>query len=200
MGGMDDNASTTSNFSSVNAEELESWISQYRDSLRLMLELRMDVRLRTRIDASDVLQETFLEAVRRVDEFPGSGMKPRIWLRFLAQQQLLIAWRRHALTKSRNFRRETNVDRLSISGEALLNLILQSGTTPSQLLMKEEAAVELRNALEQLDEMDREVLTMRHYEQLSLDETAHALGISAAAASKRYYRAVKRIAALMPKG
>lgn len=81
-----------------------------------------------------------------------------------------------------------------------MNVLLRSGTTPSQLLVKEETLFQMRNALEQLDEIDREVLTMRHFEQLSLDETAELLGISHAAASKRYYRALKRIASLMPKG
>jgi RNA polymerase sigma-70 factor (ECF subfamily) len=176
---------------------IDQWISEFRDSLRMMLELRMDARLRTRIDPSDVLQETFIEAANRLDDFHNSGMKPRLWLRYLAQQQLLIAWRRHAKTKSRDVHREARIDSLSVSGEALVNMILQSGTTPSQLLIKEESLFRMRNAMEQLDEIDREVLTMRHYEQLSLDETAEVLKISTAAASKRYYRALKRIASLL---
>ncbi len=189
IGGMNDDASEKPDNGTTDSIRLGQWIAQSRDSLRVMLELRMDARLRARIDPSDILQETFIEAANRLDDFQKSGMKPKLWLRFLAQQQLLIAWRRHARAKSRDLNREAKINSLGVSGEALVNMILQTGTTPSQLLIKEESLFQMRNALEQLDEIDREVLTMRHYEQLSLDETAEVLGISSAAASKRYYRA-----------
>lgn len=176
---------------------LTEWINAYRDSLRTMVDLRMDRRLRSRVDPSDILQETFIEAARRIDEQQASDMSPRLWLRFLAKQQLMIAWRRHGLAKSRDVTREQPGDSLSVSGDALLQAIAQSATSPSQHLMHEETLVKLKTGLDELEEIDREVLVMRHFEQLSIQETAECLEISVAAASRRYYRALKRISDLM---
>jgi RNA polymerase sigma-70 factor (ECF subfamily) len=177
---------------------LAEWINEYRDSLRMMVDLRMDRRLRSRVDPSDILQETFIEAAKRFDEQHSSNMSPRLWLRFLARQQLIIAYRRHVVTKSRDVTREQLDDLAAVSGDALLQAVAKSGTTPSQHLMREETLTRLKTGLERLEEIDREVLVMRHFEQLSVQETAECLGISAAAASKRYYRALKRIAELIP--
>jgi RNA polymerase sigma-70 factor (ECF subfamily) len=177
---------------------LTEWITAYRDSLRTMVDLRMDRRLRSRVDPSDILQETFIEAARRLAEQPASNMSPRLWLRFLARQQLLIAWRRHGGAKSRDVTREQAPESPSVSGDALLQAIAQSATSPSQHLMHEEALLKLKAGLDELEEIDREVLVMRHFEQLSIQETAESLGITVAAASKRYYRALKRIAELIP--
>jgi RNA polymerase sigma factor (sigma-70 family) len=80
----------------------------------------------------------------------------------------------------------------------LLQAIAQSSTSPSQLMMREESLVKLQNGLNGLDKRDREVLVMRHFEQLSIQETADCLKISVAAAGKRCYRALKRIADLIP--
>ena len=177
---------------------LTEWIRAYGDSLRTMVDLRMDRRLRSRVDPSDILQETFIEATRRLGEQQSSNMSPRLWLRFLAKQQLIIAYRRHVVAKSRDVTREITNDVPSVSGDALLHAIAQSSTTPSQLLMQEEALAKLKKGLDELEEIDREVLVMRHFEQLSIQETADCLEITVAAASRRYYRALKRIVELIP--
>ena len=178
---------------------LASWIEQYQPSLQQMVQLRMDRRLRSRVDPSDILQEAFIEAARRYETYSQqSDMPPHLWLRFLVHQQLLIAHRKHVAAQARDVTREQSIDQLvSVSGETLLDLLVQSGSTPSQHLSRAENIARLYECLEELEEIDREILVMRHFEQFSINDTALSLDISVAAASQRYYRALKRITAAM---
>ena len=175
---------------------LIDWFDQYRDRLRTMVALRLDRRLTGRIDPSDVLQEMYLEAAQRWDDYQRQPtLSPYLWLRFLTMQRLLILHRRHLQTQSRDAKRDVPLDlaALDVSSEGLAQCLIDSGTSPSQQALRAEDYARLHQALEQLEADDREVLALRHFEQLSNDEAAEVLGIQSGAASQRYYRALHRL-------
>ncbi|HLU47213.1 MAG TPA: sigma-70 family RNA polymerase sigma factor [Planctomycetota bacterium] len=170
---------------------------RHRERLRLMVELRMADVLRARIDASDVIQEASIEAARRLPEYLASPDVPFfVWLRFLTRQKLTDLHRHHLGTKARDARREVSFP-VEIAPEAttaaLAARLLGQSTTPSQELEKFEYRIRLQDALNQLDPRDREVLVLRHFEQLSNVEAARELGLTEAATSKRYLRALVRL-------
>jgi RNA polymerase sigma-70 factor (ECF subfamily) len=179
---------------------LIDWFDQYRDRLRTMVALRLDRRLTGRIDPSDVLQETYLEASQRWAEYQQQpALSPYLWLRFLAMQRLLILHRRHLQTQSRDAARDVSLDAaaLDVSSDGLAQCLIDSGTSPSQNALRADDYARLHQALERLDALDREVLALRHFEQLSNDEAAQILGIQPGAASQRYYRALHRLKDLL---
>jgi RNA polymerase sigma-70 factor (ECF subfamily) len=163
-----------------------------------MVALRLDERLRGRVDPSDVIQEAFLEATARQQEYDRDPdpMPPFLWLRFLALQRLQIAHRQHLGTRARDPRREVSIHggaAPAASSAALAAQLLGHDTRASEAAIRAERQLRLRHALEALDPVDREVLTLRHFEHLSNAECARVLGLTESAATKRYIRALKRI-------
>lgn len=169
----------------------------HRERLCRMVALRMDRRLKGRLDASDVIQEAFFEAAERFDEFQRQPAQSFfLWLRFLTLQQLMIAARRHLTTQARAAGKEVDLvatGAAEISSAGLADIILDSGTSPSEAAARQERATQLQAALETMDANDREILFLRHFEQLTNAETAQTLKIEPAAASQRYFRALKRL-------
>jgi RNA polymerase sigma-70 factor (ECF subfamily) len=162
--------------------------------------VRLDERLAARVDASDVVQETLTEAVRRLDEFRRTSKVPDyIWLRWLALQQVALAHRKHFGVLARDVRRDQSIERAgavpnaSASAAGLAHLLLAQCPTPSQAACRAEVGGRVRQALEELEPIDREVLALRHFEQLTNAEAARVLGITVSGASKRYIRALQRI-------
>ena len=172
-------------------------LDHYRARLRRMAALRLDPRLRGRVDASDVIQEGYLDAMRRLDEFLRDPSVPfYIWLRFLVGQRLLEQHRRHLGTPGRDAGREVSIDRGVVPGAntgALAAQLLGKLTSPSHAALRAERKARLRGALDRMDELDREVLVLRHYEQMTNADAAAALGVSVKAASKRYTHALERL-------
>jgi RNA polymerase sigma-70 factor (ECF subfamily) len=166
--------------------------AQHRPYLRRLVELRLDRRLRQRVDPSDVVQEAQLEAVRRLGGYLERPALPfRLWLRQLAYDRLLMARRRHAQAARRAVGQEVALpDRSSL---LLAQQLLAGGSTPSQRLAQEELARRVRQAVAGLAEADREILLMRHAEELPYGEIARLLGIEADAARQRYGRALLRL-------
>lgn len=162
-----------------------------------MLRVRLDHRLQGRVDPSDVLQETFAEASQRLADYARHPSMPFfLWLRFLAVQQLLQHHRRHLGTQKRNPEQE----RASVRGAgpdasaiSLAEQVVGTMTSPSLAAARGEAAARLADALEQMDAIDREVIVLRHFEELTNQEAAQVLGITKAACSKRYVRALGRL-------
>ena len=169
----------------------------HRARLERLVELRLDRRLRGRIDVADVLQDTFLEAARRLGAYLERPTMPfYLWLRFIANQRLQALCRRHFGVGKRDVRREIPIDKApypEASSEALASQILGKLTTPSQAAMRTELKASLDQALESMDPNNREIIALRHYEALGSAEAAHVLGIDKSAASKRYIRAIKRL-------
>jgi RNA polymerase sigma-70 factor, ECF subfamily len=172
-------------------------LEQHRDRLRRMLGLRLDPRLQGRVDASDVLQETYLEASARLPEYLRNPTMPFfLWLRFLAGQKLVTLHRHHLGAQMRDAGREVSLYRGRLpetSSAALAAQLLGHDTRPSEAAVRAELKIRLQEALNSMDALDREVLALRHFEQLSLAETAELLGLTESGASRRHLRALKRL-------
>ena len=164
--------------------------------VRRYVELHLDPQLRARIDAADVVQDTQMEAVRRFSAYLAQPTLPvRLWLRQLARDRLLMLRRRHLKAARRSVAREVAwPDRSSL---LLARQLLASGSTPSQHLNQRELAERVRQAVDRLAAIDRDVLMMRTFEGLSFEEVACMLEIDAAAARKRHGRALLRLHALL---
>jgi len=175
---------------------LECLLSMHRAYLRQLVELRLDPRLRARVDPSDVVQEAQLEAVRRLPEYLRDPALPfRLWLRRLAQDRLGMLWRFHFKAARRSVSRE-----IVCPEETSLRLMEQlasTGSTPSQELSREEQARRVREAVAALSESDREILLLRNFEGLSFEEVSCLLDIEGAAARRRHGRALIRLTRLL---
>ena len=188
----------------------ERWgalLARHRERLRRMVALRLDQRLYGRIDASDVIQEAYLEAWHRLPEYLRQPTLPFfLWLRFLTGQKVLALHRHHLRREMRDAGREVSLYRGALpeaSSAALAAQLMGHDTRPSEAALRVELKLRLQEALNQMDAIDREVIALRHFEQLSRAETAEVLGIRESAVSKRYVRALERlkgILASMPGG
>jgi RNA polymerase sigma-70 factor (ECF subfamily) len=176
-------------------------LTSHEAKLARMVAFRMDARLRGRIDAADVIQEAFITATARRQEFFGQSEQPLfLWLRWMVQNTLLELHRRHLGAQMRDARREASSIRAGADGarddstRAALVAQLTAGVTgPATAAGRAELKARLDEALGRMDAADREVLAMRHYEQLTSSEAAQVLGIQERAAAKRYLRALERL-------
>src|SRR5215471_12394277 len=176
-------------------EALNALLARHRPRLRRMVDLRLDRRLQARIDASDVIQEAYVEAVTRLNEYLSAPSYPLfLWLRLIVGERLLKLHRHHLGAQMRDAGRELSLYRGALpeaSSAALAAQLLGQHTSPTQAAVRAERMLRLQEALNTLAPLDREVLSLRHFEQLSRAETAHVLAIAEEAASKRYIRALK---------
>lgn len=180
-----------------NRTALNHLLALFRPYLRSIVDLRLDPKLRARVDPSDVVQEAQMEAVRRVDAYLERPVLPfRLWLRQITYDRLLMARRHHVEAGRRSVGREAPLpDGSSIQlGQ---KLFAATGPTPSQQLVQHELVSRVRLAVAQLDEEDREILLMRNFEGLSNHEVAQVLGLEPATASKRYGRTLLRLQKLL---
>jgi RNA polymerase sigma-70 factor, ECF subfamily len=182
-------------------QALTDLFQRHRDRLRRMVELRMDPRLQARVDASDVLRDAFLDAAARLDGYlQGPDLPAFLWLRLVVGERLAICHRRHLGTRMRDAGHEVSLYRDHLpqaSSAALASMLLGRLTTPSHAALRAERVLLVQEALNELDPLDREVVALRHFEQLSRAETAQVLGISEGAAAQRYIRALKRLKAIL---
>jgi RNA polymerase sigma-70 factor (ECF subfamily) len=176
---------------------LEDLFARYQNRLKRMVKLRLDPRVQGRVDPSDVVQEAYLESCQRLAEYLRDPKVPFfLWLRFLTGQKLTLVHRQHLGVQARDAGREVSLYRGALpeaSSAALAAHLLGRLTTPSQDAIKAELKLSIQEALNSMDAIDREVLTLRHFEQLSNSETALVLGIKEAAACNRYLRALERL-------
>jgi RNA polymerase sigma-70 factor (ECF subfamily) len=176
-------------------------LAQYRERLKRLVALRMDQRLLGRVDASDVVQETLVEADRRLPQYvQDRPMDFYLWLRQLAVQKLIDLHRHHVEAKKRAATQEVPLHRPASAEATSLSLahqLLGNLTTPTQAFREAELRMKLQEALDSLDPVDREVLALRHFEQLSNEQTAEVLGLSRSGASKRYITALGRLRELL---
>jgi RNA polymerase sigma-70 factor, ECF subfamily len=171
--------------------------ARYRSRLRRMIKLRLDHRLQGRLDPSDVLQEAYIDVAKRAREYlAGPAMPVFLWLRWITGERLMALHRRHLGAHMRDAGREVSLHRGSIpqaSSISLAAMLLGRLTSPTHAARRAEMQVRLQDILNSLDPIDREVLTLRHFEELSNGETAQVLGISKSAASNRYIRALLQL-------
>src|SRR5215468_3477097 len=177
--------------------------TQHRARLRRMVELRLDRRLQARIDASDVIQEAYVEALRRLGEYLEKPSYPLfLWLRLIVGERLLKLHRHHLGTQMRDAGLEVSIYRGALpaaSSAALAAQLLGKHTSPTQAAVRAERALRLQEALNSLDPADREIISLRHFEELTCAEAARILAITESAAAKRYVRALKRLKELLAK-
>jgi RNA polymerase sigma-70 factor (ECF subfamily) len=171
--------------------------ARYRDRLRRMVKLRMDRRLQGRLDASDVLQEAYLDVAKRAAEYRENPKMPVfLWLRLITGQRLMALHRQHLGAQMRNVGQEVSLHRGALppaSSISIAAMLLGRITSPTRAARRAEMQERLQDILNAMDPIDREILTLRHFEELGNDETAQVLGISKSGASSRYIRAVMRL-------
>src|SRR5262245_55982255 len=169
--------------------------------LRRMVQVRLDRRLQGRLDPSDVLQEAYLEVARSLADYLGNPDLPFfLWLRLLTGRKLQALHRHHLGTQLRDAGREVSLHHGALPGVSSVSLaaqLLGRCTSPSQVAVRAELQLRVQEALNSMDPMDREVLALRHFEELSNAETAQVLGIGEAAASHRFVRALKRLKVIL---
>lgn len=176
-------------------DALAQLFQNMQPSLRKMLRLRVG-RMGKREDESDVLQNTYLEAARRLDEYLADPrVSVNIWMRRLTRQVFTRMWRTHIATEKRAMDREEPLMRISFddSGEALAVELSASMPGPASLIIQQEMKDRLQQLISEMPDGDREILALRHLEALSIRDTADELQISLEAASKRYQRAVLKL-------
>ncbi|MEM7260585.1 MAG: sigma-70 family RNA polymerase sigma factor [Planctomycetota bacterium] len=174
---------------------LAKLLERYSSQLLGLIRYRMDRRLNGRVDPTDVLQEAFIDASRRLSEYAESPEMPfPVWLRFLALQRLTALHRFHLGAKLRDAGKERSLDHgWAQHSESMAVELAGNFTSPSHEAIREELQSQLHTALEQLAPLDREVLRLRHFEELTNDEVAELLGITKSGASNRYIRALRRL-------
>jgi RNA polymerase sigma-70 factor (ECF subfamily) len=172
-----------------------------------MVELRIDSRLRGRVDASDVLQDGYLDLSKRLESYLNDPKLPLfLWLRLVVSDRLAMVHRHHLGTQMRDAAQEVSLYRDPLpraSSAALVSMRLGRLTSPSSAAVRAEQILQIQEAVNSLDPLDREIVALRHFEQLSRAETAEVLGITEQAGAKRYIRALsklKKVLAAMPGG
>jgi len=171
--------------------------SIHGERLKRMVRLRLNRRLQGRLDSSDVLQEAYLEAAQKLGDYAANPATSFfLWLRAMTGLKLAEVHRRHFGTQMRDADRDVSIYRGALPAANSVSLaahLLGTLTSPSQAAMKAEMRVRLQEALDAMDPLDREVIALRHFEQLDSAETAQVLGLSKSGASSRYIRAMKRL-------
>jgi RNA polymerase sigma-70 factor (ECF subfamily) len=178
-------------------EALNALFGRHRERLRRMVEIRLDARLQGRLDASDVVQEAFVEVTERLGEYIRDPKLPLfLWLRLVVGERLVRLHRHHLGTQMRDAGREVSLYPGALpaaSSAALAAQLLGRHTSPTQAFVRAERILRVQEALNALDPVDREILSLRHFEELTAAEAARVLGIEESAAAKRYFRALKRL-------
>jgi RNA polymerase sigma-70 factor (ECF subfamily) len=183
------------------AEAIERLLTVHREPLRRLIGLRLDPALAARLDASDIVQDVLLEAHRRLQDYLKNPTMPfRLWLRHIAKDHIIDAHRRHRQAQRRSLDREQPIVPAVLgdhSSYELAGQLVDPERTPASEAIRREMQRRLDAAIAHLDEDDREIILLRHREQLSNQDVARELGLSEAAASMRYLRAVRRLRAVL---
>jgi RNA polymerase sigma-70 factor (ECF subfamily) len=182
-------------------EALASLWQRHLSRVRQMIRLRLDRRLQRRVDPSDVLQEAYIDLAERLPGYARERPMPIfLWIRLVAAQRLRQVHRLHLGTALRDVGREVSLHAGPLppaSSASLAAQLLGRFTSASQAAARAEQRLRLEQALNTMDAIDREIIALRHFEELSNGEAAHVLGLSKAAASKRYVRALTRLQSVL---
>jgi RNA polymerase sigma-70 factor (ECF subfamily) len=182
-------------------QALAELFSECRDRLWRMVNFRMDPRLRKRVDPDDVLQEAYMNAVQRIDKFRAEASRSiLIWFRMIVTQTMVDIYRRHLGAQKRSAGRDVSMHGGWKSDSTSMSLsfhLLGHLTSPSHAALRAEISQQIDTALSTMNDIDREVLALRHFEELSNNEAAQVLNITEQAASLRYVRALSRLKDVM---
>ena len=178
-------------------DAVEGLMDRHRDALRKLVDHRMDRAIGRRVDASDEVQDELLEASSRLGKYLDQPTLPfHLWLRQLARDRLIDMHRRHRKAQRRSVDRERPLAARAHADQSSMDLaarLADAELTPAAASIRRELQLRFHEAIEDLVEDDREILLMRHFEQLTNSETAEALGLSPAAAGMRHLRALRRL-------
>jgi RNA polymerase sigma-70 factor, ECF subfamily len=183
------------------SQAVNQLLTRHRDALRRLVGMRLDRKIQRRVDVSDIVQEVMIDAGRRLEDYLANPVMPfHLWLRHMARDRIIDAHRRHRASAKRSVDREQQLAVPKGNDQSTIGLaaqLLDREMTPAAAATMHELARRFEAAIEDLEEQDREIVIMRHFEQLSNGETAIALGISQPAASMRYLRAMRRLRELL---
>ena len=193
---MRDSSENSDDLGNVDKEAIALLFAQHREPLRRMIAFRLDPRLARRVDPSDVLQQAFIEALKRVGHFKQSQQTAFRWLRSITEQTMVDILRRHMLAQRRDARREVSIASPATSACIVSHLVGRL-SSPSQHVLRAELRATLEEAIQGMDPIDREILALRHFEELGNKEIANLLGIQPTAAYNRYFRALERLRATL---
>ena len=175
-----------------NVEARGMLLARFREPLKLLAANRLDRRMASRVDPSDVAQEVLAEADRRLEGYlRGRPLRFYPWLVQFARDVLIEARRKHVGAANRSVLRED----LPASGSGLAPVA--SDTGPIDRAIRRERRATVRSALDRLPAEDRNVLLLRHVEGLSVEESAEALSLSEEAVKSRHRRALERLRGLL---
>jgi RNA polymerase sigma-70 factor (ECF subfamily) len=176
-------------------------LEQHRGPIRRLVELRLDRKVQRRVDVSDVVQDVMVEVNGRLDKYlQDPVMAFHLWLRQIAWDRIIDTYRRHRVSAKRNMDREQPLTAAAGPDQSTMELAIQlsdPGLTPFAAAAQREIATKVEAAIERLADQDRDIILMRHYEHLSNQEIAEALGINPPAASMRYLRALRKLRDLL---
>ncbi|MCH2181203.1 MAG: sigma-70 family RNA polymerase sigma factor [Mariniblastus sp.] len=179
------------------ASAVNQLLERHRNSLRQLVRIRLDQKIRGRVGVSDVVQDVLVEANRRFQRYLENPVMPfHLWLRHIARDRIIDAHRRHRGTARRSVDREQNrwspagYDQSSLQLASILN---DKRLTPAAAAIQKEMSRRVEQSLSKLDEKDSEIIVMRHYEMLTNQEVALILNLTEPAASMRYLRAIRRL-------
>jgi RNA polymerase sigma-70 factor (ECF subfamily) len=176
---------------------LAELFGRYRKQLRQMVRLRLDRRLQGRVDASDVLQEAYLDVAQQLPHYLAKREMPLfLWLRLVAGQRLMRIHREHLGSAMRDAGREVSLYKGALpqaSSVSLAAQLLGRYTPASAAVSRAEVQIQIQTALNGMDPIDREIIALRHFEELTNAQVAEVLGLEVSTASKRYIRALKRL-------
>jgi RNA polymerase sigma-70 factor, ECF subfamily len=183
---------------------VDKLLDKHRDSLRRMIQLRLDQKIMRRVGVSDVIQDVLVEANRRLKDYLANPVLSfHLWIRQIAKDRIIDAHRRHRMSAKRNIDREQPLVAPGGQDHSTMELagrLCDPGLTPAAAATQREIATQVESAVHQLKGPDREIILMRHYEQLSNLEAAQSLGLSEPAASMRYLRALRRLREILDEG
>lgn len=176
-------------------------LDRHRDALRRMIGMRMDQKIQRRLDVSDIVQDVLVEASRRLSDYLANPIMPfHLWIRQIAKDRMIDAHRRHRVSAKRSIDREQPLAAPGPVDPSTMELAAQLSDrelTPAAAATQRELADHVRQSVDRLNDADREIILMRHYEQFSNQEVAAALELSEPAASMRYLRALKKLRAIL---
>jgi RNA polymerase sigma-70 factor (ECF subfamily) len=179
-------------------------LARHRTAIRRMIDQRMDRVVQRRVDASDIVQDVLIEANRRIGDYLANPTMPfQVWLRHMARDRLIDAHRRHRVASNRSLDREVSLavpDGPDQSRTDLVGQIADRELTPAAAATWHELERRFADAVERLEEDDRQIVLLRHFEHLSTADAAAVLGLSKPAAGMRYLRAMRRLRVLLDGG
>ncbi|WP_146399532.1 sigma-70 family RNA polymerase sigma factor [Planctomycetes bacterium CA13] len=179
-------------------------LERHRESVRRLVQMRLDRKVQRRVDVSDVVQDVLVEANGRLEKYlDDPAMAFHLWIRQIAWDRIIDTYRRHRVSAKRNMDREQAMSAPAGHDQSSVQLAAQlcdPALTPAAAATQREIASKVEAAIEQLGDQDREIVLMRHYEHLSNLEIAEVLRLNPPAASMRYLRAIRRLRELLDVG